>query len=156
VKKKIFLLFFSFLLLPEASFPLEPKGFGIGVIIGAPTGISMKLWMNPRTGLDGAISWSGYGIYVHGDYLLHNYQVFPAEGLPLYYGFGVRLIDGEYPHLQYGHDHYVNIGIRGVIGIEYFIPNVPFDVFLELAPTLNIVPGVDLDIYGGLGVRFFF
>ncbi len=32
--------------------------FGLGVIIGEPTGISGKLWLNNKHAVDGAVAWS--------------------------------------------------------------------------------------------------
>jgi hypothetical protein len=30
------------------------------------------------------------------------------------------------------------------------------DIFLEIAPTLNIFPGPDMDVNAGVGARFYF
>jgi hypothetical protein len=34
--------------------------------------------------------------------------------------------------------------------------NAPIDVFIEVAPLLDIIPETDFSFNGGLGVRFFF
>jgi len=43
-----------------------------------------------------------------------------------------------------------------VIGLEYIFQDAPFDIFLELAPTMDIVPATGLWLQGGLGARFYF
>ena len=35
----------------------QSSGFGIGVIIGEPTGISLKHWMSQTTALDAGVAW---------------------------------------------------------------------------------------------------
>ena len=56
----------------------QPSGFGLGVIAGDPTGISVKNWLSPWTAIDGALGWS-FGktnwVQIHGDYLIHNYDI---------------------------------------------------------------------------------
>jgi len=50
-----------------------PKKFGIGIMLGEPTGISLKYWINRDTAVAGGLAWSlgGY-LHVHGDFLIHN------------------------------------------------------------------------------------
>ena len=48
---------------------------GIGVMLGEPTGISLKIWNNERTAIDAGLAWSFSGrnaVHLHADYLLHK------------------------------------------------------------------------------------
>ncbi len=126
----------------------QERDMGAGLVIGDPVGISGKMWLSRRNAVDGAFSVvSGNKLYLHGDYLWHDYAAFPEpeEGkLPLYYGVGARIIsDGQF-------------GVRGVIGIEYIFDGYPFDLFLELAPVLDIAEDAGLRFTGGFGGRYFF
>ena len=49
--------------------------------------------------------------------------------LPVYFGPGLRLLTGT--------DH--RFGFRIVGGIDYLFQNAPMDVFLELAPGLDLI-----------------
>jgi len=40
----------------------QERGFGLGVIIGEPTGISAKLWTSPVNAFDFGLGWSIGGI----------------------------------------------------------------------------------------------
>ena len=50
--------------------------FGIGIILGEPTGLSLKYWLDEERAIDGAAAWSyseNDSFQLHGDYLIHNY-----------------------------------------------------------------------------------
>lgn len=128
----------------------QPSGFGLGVILGEPTGLSGKYWMSPWSAIDGALGWS-FGktnwVQLHGDYLLHNYDIVNVSKgkLPVYYGLGARLIFSSANR----------VGIRGVVGLDYLFANDPLDIFLELVPILDLAPDIKFDFNAGIGIRYY-
>jgi len=133
--------------------PAQDKGFGIGVIAGDPTGISVKQWLGPVAALDGAAAWSlieepGHPIlHLHADFLLHAYPFNVTAGkLPLYFGVGGRVRV---------HDN-LEVGARVPVGVAWLMPIFPLDVFFELAPTMNVFPATRFQLNGGIGIRYFF
>jgi hypothetical protein len=130
----------------------EGKGFGLGIIIGEPTGISMKGWLSSTTAVDAGLAWSFAGetaLHLHADYLLHSFDVFEtSETIPLYYGIGARIKLGD-------HDNNL-FGVRMVVGISYIFKNAPVDLFMEVAPILDLTPETKLRANAGLGARFYF
>lgn len=138
--------------------PVKGGGnFGIGLVAGEPTGISWKLWNGREKAWDGALAWSfidaGY-LRLHVDHLWHDYQLIEVERgqLPVYFGIGGTLWSGERAH----YEKHFNLGARGTVGLEYIFPEAPVDIFLELAPTLNLIPETGFDLQGGIGIRIFF
>ncbi|MBE0460268.1 MAG: DUF3996 domain-containing protein [Candidatus Aminicenantes bacterium] len=135
----------------------QAGNFGLGVIIGEPTGLSCKLWTGSNTALDGAVAWS-LGekdvLQVHGDFLFHKFNLFKVTrgSLPLYYGIGGRFVFNE----RNRSDDKTRVGIRFPIGIEYIFAKAPLDIFLELVPVLDLSPSTDFDLNGAIGIRFFF
>ena len=126
--------------------------FGLGVIIGEPTGISMKYWNGQKTAIDGAIAWSfekESALHLHSDYLIHSFDVIDvSEGaLPLYYGIGARL------KFQKKDD---KLGIRIPLGIAYYFWKAPLDVFFELVPILELIPATRFDFNAAIGIRYYF
>lgn len=122
----------------------------IGIVVGAPTGLSFKYWMNRSTAWDVAVAWNlgaKGGAYTHLSYLIHNPSLVnintSAGTAPLYYGAGVA-VSGS------------SIGVRGVTGLDFLFKNHPLDIFLELSPTFYVVPSTAFDIGVGLGVRYHF
>ena len=126
------------------------EGFGIGVIVGEPTGISFKNWLSANTAIDGAAAWSFEGedaLHLHADYLFHNDKLAQVEEgkLLFYYGVGARLKLQDESRL----------GIRIPLGIAYLLQNNPLDFFLEIVPIMDLAPETELEFNGGFGVRLF-
>jgi hypothetical protein len=85
----------------------QQGGFGLGVMLGEPTGISAKLWLGRTTALDGVVAWAfvnNLAISVHADYLFHFFDVFSVkEGtIPLYVGIGGMVSIGPEPDVGVG------------------------------------------------------
>lgn len=47
------------------------------------------------------------------------------------------------------------IGFRIPVGMSYIFEEAPLDLFLELAPSLNLAPSTDLEMNGALGIRIY-
>jgi hypothetical protein len=152
--KKFYLL--SCLLLNFAIFnsaTAQDKGFGLGVILGEPTGLSAKYWLDNATALDFGLAYSFIQstnvLSIHCDYIYHNYGLVKSElRLPVYYGFGARLGSRS--------DDKGTLGARGVIGIAYLDRQNPFDIFAEIAPVFDLFPKTALHIELAIGARYFF
>ncbi len=144
----------------------QDKGFGLGVILGEPTGISGKVWVGPNTALDGAVAWSfGYhsAFHAHLDYLYHNFNLLkvPQHNLAVYYGIGGRFqADRDHSHddRHHGHDDrdHSHVGVRVPVGLDYLVEGMPIDIFVEVAPIVELVPDTDISLNGGFGIRYFF
>ncbi|QQS36322.1 MAG: hypothetical protein IPM56_19115 [Ignavibacteriales bacterium] len=131
----------------------QEKGFGLGIILGEPTGISGKAWTSSLNAVDFALGYSfspkNSRIHLHVDYLFHSMRPFDSsEKFLLYYGPGVRIKSRQ-------NDDSI-LGIRGVIGLAWIPRNAPVDIFLEVVPILNIIPGTSFNMNAGLGARFYF
>lgn len=125
---------------------------GIGVMLGEPTGISVKSWNSDRSAFDLGAAWSFAGsndaIHLHGDYLLHSWLSGPEEGdLAFYYGLGARIVLSD-PDARFG--------VRIPFGLNYIIPNSKVDIFAEAVPILNLTPNTDFDGNGAIGIRYYF
>ena len=132
----------------------DAKTFGLGFIIGEPTGIDAKLFLNNDRALEFAAAWSLSGsnnLRLQGDYLWHRYGLIElnnSDEMPLYFGVGGRVV------LVDNSDDVV--GIRFPVGLAYMFANYPFDIFFALVPILDIAPDTDFDLEGAIGARFWF
>lgn len=148
--KKI-LLFALFTLMLTTKIISQEKGFGIGIMIGEPTGISAKYWLDNSTALDFGLAYSLFhsnsSISFHSDYVIHNYEIIKSNyKIPIYYGVGGRI--RSYSNKTY-------LGARGVAGILYIDKKYPFDAFFELAPVFNLLPETSLHFDLGIGARYY-
>jgi hypothetical protein len=141
----------------------QERTFGLGVIIGEPTGISAKLWTTPVNAFDFGLGWSvggdrfgnyngfngGNRVHFHMDYLWHSFDALhSSERFPLYYGIGGRINSGA------GYD--ASVAVRGVFGIAWLPRDTPIDIFLELVPSLQLTSSTGFNIGAGFGARYFF
>ena len=131
----------------------EGGPFGLGIILGEPTGLGGKLFLTKKNAIDGAVAWSLEGdndFHIHGDYLYHSYNLIIVDGaeLPLHFGVGGRI--------KFRENHDDEVGIRFPVGLNYIFDTAPFDVFLEIVPILNLAPDSDFDLNAALGGRFYF
>jgi hypothetical protein len=152
--KKLILLAVFFTLILVGNVIAQDRGFGLGVILGEPTGVSGKLWLSGKSAIDMAAAWSlskDNELHLHGDYLVHSFNVIKVEKgrLPIYYGIGgrIRFDDGD------GDD---NIGVRIPVGMAYIFSGAPLDLFLEVVPILDLAPDTDFDMNAALGMRYYF
>jgi hypothetical protein len=143
------------------------KTFGLGLMIGAPTGLSGKYFLAPDRAIDFGVGAIGYyngrdGLHLHADYLWHPVSLVSADAfeLPFYVGIGARLFDFGCNGCK---DNVAALGARVPFGIAFDFNNVPIDVFLELAVVVDVFvndyPGHDrlgADLNGAVGFRYYF
>jgi len=142
---------------------LAQRDFGLGVIIGEPTGLSAKWWVSPGNAFDAGAAWSfadNPSLQLHGDYLYHRNYHFDSpdlEGtLPWYFGIGgrMKLSDDDDPGRRNVDDDL--LGVRFPVGVGWTFDEAPIEVFLELVPIIDIAPETDFSINGALGARYYF
>jgi len=130
----------------------QQDGFGLGVIIGEPTGLSFKKFISDDKAIDGALAWSFRGegsLHIHADVLWHKFDLINVNKgrLPLYFGIGGRISTPEH--------HDTHFGLRIPVGLAYMFDGAPLDVFLEVVPILDLVPDSDVSFNGAFGLRFY-
>jgi hypothetical protein len=127
-------------------------GFGLGIILGEPTGISFKQWLTDRNAIDAAAAWSFGNVsafHAHMDYLFHGPLGgdLDAAGMLYYVGIGGRFKATEGDS---------RIGVRIPLGLDYEFHDAPVDLFFEVAPILDLAPETEFRMNGSLGLRYFF
>jgi hypothetical protein len=133
------------------------KTFGIGVILGDPSGLTGKVFLNENHALDfGLGDPLGKGFYLYGDYLLHFPGVFPPSEFSFYLGAGAGFHRWEKDNRGRGDDEENRLEARLPVGLEYMTQKVPLGLFVELAPALRISPDMEFEFRGGLGARYYF
>ena len=156
MKKSIFILI-GILTLSATVVHGQRFGTGFGVIVGEPTGITAKHWLDETTAIDLAFGASFEGrtsLHLHGDYLWHNFTVFPVDQgqLPIYYGVGARYKDNR---AQSGNTR-DKFGIRVPVGVAYHLENRPLELFAELVPILDLTPRTRVSLNAAVGFRIYF
>ena len=156
--RRLFILITAFLILlsvTACSVMGQKRNLGFGIVIGEPTGFSLKYMKTETVAFDGAVAWSFADestFHIHADILHHNWTFLQKEfgitegALPLYYGIGGRL--------KFGND--LRAGVRFVVGVSYLFEDGPIDAFFELAPIMDVAPETTLNGNAALGMRYWF
>jgi hypothetical protein len=163
MRRKIILAAVAILLLSPAANAQGPQGrpFGLGLCLGEPAGVTAKYWFDRNHAMDAAVGW-GYwphkGLAIYADYLYNLYTLIPAGSVPFdllfYIGIGGKVGFWEKHEGKGG----VGVGVRVPFGLTMVFTSAPFDVFLEITPSVGLGgPGdVYFDLDGCIGGRFYF
>lgn len=144
----------------------QTRDFGLGFVLGEPTGLSLKGKLNDANTIQGSLAWNfrhGGAFQVSVDYLHHNYNAFSVSKgrLPFYYGLGgrMRFWDGD---LYWRDGRWrdrngsADLALRVPVGLAYEFASDPLDIFLEVVPTVGLLPATYVDVNAGLGMRYWF
>ncbi len=143
----------------------EKGSLGAGIIIGEPTGVCAKLYLQDDQAVQAALglTFVSGGFQAHADYVFHPWILEEREEftLPAYIGPGVRLM--QHAAGRDGDDDF-RVGARAVAGLLFDFKEIPLDVFVEVAGIFEYrfgsdsadVNGFGLALNGGLGARYYF
>ena len=126
--------------------------FGMGIILGNPTSLSVKYWTGKVTAIDASLGYrygSANHLYLNTDFLFHLWAVEKEEGaIKVYLGAGAGL----------GFVSDLSFSIRAPVGASMFLDNIPLELFAELVPTLQVFGEGDIRfrMEGYLGARWYF
>ncbi len=131
----------------------QDKEFGLGIMVGEPTGLNGKYWISSSNAFVGGLAYSfvkkNSAVSLHLDYLYHNDNLIKSDyRFSVFYGFGGRL-----RFIEKGEN---SLGARGVIGVVWLAHQLPIDVFAEFVPVFNLFPATALNLDIGIGIRYYF
>jgi hypothetical protein len=140
-------------LMSGAALAQNDSGFGLGAMIGEPSGFSAKLWTTHQNSFNFGAALSllnDSDITLQGDYVWYKWDLIDMDKgrMPFYFGIGAR-----WRKRDVGDD---NFGARVPIGLNYLFPNSHFDLFGEVVPILDLAPDTEFRLGGAIGGRYFF
>src|SRR3954469_7297049 len=135
------------------------QGVGIGLFVGEPLGLDLKLGLGFRSNLDIVIGWDTYrdgrDAYGHVTCLAtlgvaHGQSV----SVPFRLGIGGAIYDdGSF-------NNGVNFAVRAPLEIGLKFHNAPIELYGEVALKLTLIDANnnndDVDLDGGIGFRVYF
>lgn len=140
------------------------KTWGVGIILGDPTAITLKHRISERRALDFGFGYHWHDSFLfYGDYLFQFPGTFKTDSKEVntivpYVGVGPAVsFHTEEKRKRVG-DREVKVALMGRIplGLNFVIPDSPLELFAEIVPLINIIPGLDFGVGGGIGIRVFF
>ena len=140
------------------------RSFGLGIMLGEPTGLTAKLWTSNTTAFAFSLGNSYFGNIRFGvDYLWHL-NAFNSNIVDLYAGLGAAVGIGpnggwwysNKGRVWYRSDDEIGIGVRGLLGLNVIPRNTPLEFFGELGLMLGFLPGTFTNFEGAIGLRYYF
>jgi hypothetical protein len=135
------------------SVPARADGgaFGLGLIIGQPTGVTAAFELSDHTMIDAAIGFGwvrdrDFYTHVEFDYFLPTLVKGGSAELSAYLGIGGFFFAHKDP----------GFGARAPFGLSVDFTSVPLQIFGEVALLLAFTPDTDLDVRGAVGFRYYF
>jgi hypothetical protein len=146
------------------------RKFGLGFMVGDPTGLSAKLWIAPTNSLDFGLGFWGYGFgdhcdpnngcnrygysngTFHMDYLWQSNLIRGTAQLDWHIGPGGRLI-----WFSGCNGNCLELKARMPVGIDLMFANpAMLELFFEVAPSFYVAPFFGFDVEAAFGARFYF
>ncbi len=151
--------------------PPQLSGVGVGIQVGFPVALTVKIGAAQQNGLIFGIGTS-FGYYnrfqpylsVHGEYQLHLFTLVRngTVGITGYFAPGLWLSffgDGRYGFYDgyyYARNIPFGVAIRATFGVSMLFAQAPVEVYLELTPALYVFPGLYPAGGWSLGFRYYF
>lgn len=144
---------------------VEKGSLGAGLIIGEPTGVCAKLYLEDDQAVQAAIGFTfvSGGFQAHADYVFHPWILEERDAftIPAYIGPGVRVM--QHAAGRDG-DTDFRVGPRAVAGLLFDFKEIPLDVFVEVAGIVEVrfgsddeeINGLGFALNGGIGARYYF
>lgn len=137
-----------------------PGGLGLGAMVGEPTGLTAKWWLDSDAAIDVGAAWAlsdDDEFQLHVDYLVHRHDWVSIPDLqahtPVYFGVGARV---KFEEGDRGKDDDDVVGIRFPVGIALRPYDSPLEFFAELVPIVDVAPDSDFDLNAAVGGRYYF
>ncbi len=139
----------------------KPGPFGIGVMLGDPSGVSGKVYLQDTMALDFGVGvgfFGGNNFHTHADLLFqYGLRSFSAGQLDWFIGGGPKFSffwsgrgNGN------GNRARSALGGRGAAGLSWTFKHAPVELFMEAAAGFWLVDFVAFDFDGSVGARYYF
>ncbi len=148
---KVLLALAAFLLALAATAQPYKKAIGIKFPVG--TGLSYKKFITPKAAMEFQALYAREHFRLSGLYEFH-FPFAKAEGLSWYVGPGAHL--GFYKNeFQKSYNSRMDIGIDGVLGLDYKFNGIPINVSLDWQPSVSFSGNSGTNAaYGGVAIRY--
>lgn len=142
------------------------KTWGLGAVIGAPTGLSANYFLSESRTVHTTLAYDFSGdndlqLASHYTWRMNNLN-FEKINFGWFYGVGARLAFKDHNHHKHhNHDHDdhhgdVDFGPSGTIGLFHEFTEVPLEVFLKGNLIVNVISDTDVDADVMLGLHYNF
>jgi hypothetical protein len=114
---------------------------GIGLRGGYTSGITFKHFISEAHAFEVIVGSRWRGVNITGLYEFHR-PAFEVEGLNWFYGGGAHIgVFRGYsggPWDNFRGEQFMQVGVDGIVGLEYKIPPIPISLSFDIKPMLSL------------------
>ena len=126
----------------------------IGAKVSSGVALSYKHFVNDNQAIEAQSMFFNQGIRLIGMYQFHFYNIEGLNGLAWYIGPGAH-VGFWTPKYKKEYGSFIDIGIDGVVGLDYKIPSLPINLSLDWQPSFGLIGDAGIQPqFGGLAVRY--
>jgi len=131
---------------------------GLGLRGGPYFAFTVKHFLSEKSAIEGLASTRWKGFEITGLYEIHN-QAFEVDRLKWFFGGGghIGFYNGDNTNWGETGKTYTNIGIDGILGLEYSFNEAPISLSIDWKPSFDVIgyTGFRGD-NGALSIRYIF
>jgi hypothetical protein len=140
-----------------------PYNTAVGIRLGGTEGLTIKQNLGGSHAIEGIIGFRPYGMGITVLYEWTQSTSHPA--FQWYYGVGGHIGWGTDRNYYYNKDRkrypyrrYANMGVDGILGIEFKIPDAPIALSFDIKPSIDFYRSYSSRMYldPGLGIKVVF
>lgn len=147
-----------------------PGRIGLGLMLGEPTGVTAKYWLNRTSAVDMGVAYSFNNYFtILSDYLVHfpnalNASVrgdFQGQFVPFIGIGGILFLNStatnSNPHFfTDSNGNSAAFALRIPLGVEFLARTAPLGIYVELDPGVGIIPSTFGFLEAQIGARLYF
>ncbi len=154
---KFFLVTLTFFLCTEAFSQQDNAATyqsALGVKISSGVAVSYKTFVTTNNAFEAQSTFFKQGIRLVGLYEFHHFTFSNVPGLGWYLGPGAHVGFWKKNYRE-KYNSTIDLGVDGVIGLDYKIPSAPINLSLDWQPSLSLLGNAALSPqYGGIAIRY--
>jgi hypothetical protein len=126
----------------------------LGVKLSAGVAASYKFFVTPTNAIEAQTMFFNKGVRLIGLYQFHFYNIEGLDGLAWYAGPGAH-VGFYYAKYKSTYNTILDLGIDGVIGLDYHLKNLPINISIDWQPSFGLLgkSGIQPQ-FGGLAIRY--
>lgn len=125
----------------------------LGAKISAGGAISYKTFLTSTNALEAQGMYFNEGVRFAALYEFHFYSFEGVPGLAWYVGPGAHFGFWR-KNSRVAYNSRMDVGIDGVLGLDYKIPDLPINISLDWQPGFSVLGAGLQPQFGGLGIRY--
>ena len=125
----------------------------LGLKISAGGAVSYKTFVTSTNALEAQAMYFNEGVRIAALYEFHFYSFEGVPGLAWYVGPGAHFGFWR-KSSQIAYNSRMDVGIDGVLGLDYKIPKIPLNISLDWQPGFSVLGAGLQPQFGGLGIRY--